>query len=182
MKTLRLTALSAFSAALVGLAGCASEPVAAPAPQPAPVVAPAMPAPLPEPEETWQTKITEKPVRIDGASFEDGSSRLLSGDIAGLEEVVKAAFQHPEIQFMVEGYTSSTGSAQANLLLSQERADSVKRYLIARGVDTSRITTKGFGAANPIADNNTAQGREENRRVEIRYTVTEETRVRAPQR
>lgn len=180
MKSFKLMTVSACGLALAGLVGCASEPVVAPAPAPEPVMAvPAMPAqPEPEPEVKWQTKITEKPVRLDGASFEVGSSRLLSGDIAGLEEVVKTAMMHPEINFAVEGYTSSTGAARMNQLLSEERAESVKRYLVSKGVAAERITTKGFGEANPIADNKTAQGREANRRVEIRYTAKEETRIR----
>lgn len=156
----------------------APAPVAKPAPPPAPVVV--TPPPAPKPKETWQTKITQTPVRLDGASFDVGSSRLQRGDIPGLEEVVKTAMEHPEINFAVEGYTSNTGGEQMNLRLSQERAESVKRYLMSKGVAAERITTKGFGEANPIADNNTAEGREANRRVEIRYTVTEETRVRAP--
>lgn len=154
-------------------------PMAKPAPAPAPVVAAPAPAPKPMPKETWQTKVTQKPVRLDGASFDVGSSRLQRGDIPGLEEVVSTATEHPEINFVVEGYTSNTGGEQMNQRLSEERANSVKRYLVGKGVAAERITTKGFGEANPIADNNTAEGREANRRVEIRYTVTEETRVRA---
>lgn len=155
---------------------------AAPAPAPAPVVMAPKPAPTPAPvpKVTWQTKITEKPVRLDGASFDVGSSRLQRGDIPGLEDVVKTAVDHPEINFAVEGYTSNTGGEQMNQRLSEERANSVKRYLMGKGVAADRITTKGFGEANPIADNNTAQGREDNRRVEIRYTVKEETRVQVP--
>lgn len=176
MNSFKLIALFACSVALAALMGCAAEPIAPP--EPAPVAVPAPPAPLPEPEETWETKITQKPVRLDGASFVVGSSRLLSSDVAGLEEVVMTAMTHPEIHFVVEGYTSNTGNARMNQLLSEERAESVKRYLVGKGVDAARITTKGFGEDKPIADNNTAQGREANRRVEIRYTVKEETRVR----
>lgn len=179
MRSFRLIALLASGVTLASLLGCATEPVVAPEPVPQPVVAePPAPPPPPEPTETWQTKITEKPVRLDGASFEIGSSRLLSGDIPGLEEVVKTAMTHPEIHFVVEGYTSSTGAARMNQLLSEERAESVKLYLVSRGVAADRITTKGFGEANPIADNKTPEGREANRRVEIRYTAKEETRVR----
>lgn len=164
------------------------DPALVAAPRASPVAMTAAPAPTPvaaapvakvQPTETWQTKITKTPVRLDGASFDVGSSELKRGDIAGLNEVVETARDHPEIIFVVEGYTSNTGGEEMNMRLSQDRAASTKRYLVAKGVDPLRITTKGFGEANPIADNNTAQGREDNRRVEIRYTVTEETRVRA---
>ena len=152
------------------------EPVAIVQPSPALVMM------APAPAVTWETLVTEKPVRLDAASFAVGSSELQRGDIAGLDEVVKTAKNHPEIIFVVEGYTSSPGSEKMNQRLSEERASSVKRYLVRKDVDARRITTIGFGEAMPIADNSTLKGREDNRRVEIRYTVTEETRQRLTQR
>lgn len=162
------------------------DPSLMPKPEPVAVVQPApvlvTKAPAPAPTVTWETLITQKPVRLDSASFAVGSSELQRGDIAGLDEVVKTAKDHPEILFVVEGYTSSPGSEQMNQRLSEDRASSVKRYLVRKDVDARRITTIGFGEAMPIADNNTFKGREDNRRVEIRYTVTEETRQRMTQR
>lgn len=162
------------------------DPSLMPKPEPVAIVQPApvlvIMAPAPAPTVTWETVITQKPVRLDSASFAVGSSELQRGDIAGLNDVVKTAKDHPEIIFVVEGYTSSPGSEKMNQRLSEERASSVKRYLVRKDVDARRITTKGFGEASPIGDNNTVQGREDNRRVEIRYTVTEETRMRMTRR
>lgn len=149
----------------------APEPVAAPAPAPAPVAAPA---------ENWKTSIVEKPVRLEGANFSPGSSKLLPGASSKLDEVVNAANQHSEVNLDVMGYTDSTGNVQSNLKLSQGRADAVKAYLVKKGVEADRITSKGYGSDSPIADNATAEGRAKNRRVEVHYSIKEEQRVRVP--
>jgi len=166
---------------LVPKAAPMPEPEAAPAPAPAPVIAPPPPPPPAPPPETWKTSILEKQIRLEGANFATGSSRLLPGASAKLDEVVNQSKDHPEIGFEVSGYTDSTGNAQSNVRLSQARADAVKNYLVGKGVADSRISTRGFGEENPIADNKTAEGRATNRRVEIRYTDKEEIRVRVPQ-
>lgn len=158
-------------------------PAPTPAPAPAPVAAPAAQppaaaAPAPQPAPTYRTQVTEQLVRLDGAHFATGSSKLLPDAGKRLNEVVAAARQHPDARFSVTGHTDSTGSAALNQKLSQARAEAVKAYLVSQGVAASRIDTAGKGASEPIADNRTAQGRAQNRRVEIRYTVREETRVR----
>lgn len=128
--------------------------------------------------ESWKTSIIEKPVRLEGASFASGSSKLLQSAGSKLDEVVDAAKQFPDIQLDVMGYTDNVGKPESNVKLSQARADAVKAYLVKKGVAAERISSKGFGADNPIADNATAAGRAKNRRVEIRYTLKEEQKVR----
>ncbi len=75
--------------------------------------------------------------------------------------------QDPDSKIVVEGYTDSQGGVAFNQDLSQKRADSVRAYLVSRGIAADRITAQGFGAARSIADNGTAEGRADNRRVEI---------------
>ena len=73
----------------------------------------------------------------------------------------------PDTRISVEGYTDSRGSDEHNLQLAKNRADAVRTYLVARGVDPSRISAEGFGPASPRSENATPEGRAENRRVEI---------------
>jgi outer membrane protein OmpA-like peptidoglycan-associated protein len=74
---------------------------------------------------------------------------------------------HPGLHLDVEGHTDSTGSDELNQRLSERRADTVKNYLVQQGLDASTITSKGFGKTMPVADNDTAAGRQKNRRVEL---------------
>jgi outer membrane protein OmpA-like peptidoglycan-associated protein len=75
--------------------------------------------------------------------------------------------QDPDSKIVVEGHTDSQGGASFNQDLSQRRAQSVRDYLVSRGMATDRITAEGFGLTRPIADNTSAEGRANNRRVEI---------------
>ncbi|EAP1947372.1 OmpA family lipoprotein [Salmonella enterica] len=86
------------------------------------------------------------------------------GALIGAAMVLK---EYPKTAVNVVGYTDSTGSHDLNMRLSQQRADSVANSLITQGVDASRIRTSGMGPANPIASNSTAEGKAQNRRVEI---------------
>jgi outer membrane protein OmpA-like peptidoglycan-associated protein len=74
--------------------------------------------------------------------------------------------EYPERNVLIEGFTDSTGSRATNQDLSERRAMSVRNELIARGVDPKRIVTRGHADRYPIADNSTASGRQQNRRVE----------------
>ncbi|MBO3096917.1 OmpA family protein [Gelidibacter pelagius] len=86
-------------------------------------------------------------------------------------EAMNAIFKEfPEATFALEGYTDSVGSERSNQLLSERRANAVKDWLIANGIDKDRLTAKGFGEANPIDTNKTAAGRTNNRRVEVKLT------------
>ncbi|HVV88003.1 MAG TPA: OmpA family protein [Kofleriaceae bacterium] len=87
-----------------------------------------------------------------------------------LDEVAQALTDRPTMEVSIEGHTDSQGSDKFNLKLSRDRAASVRNYLISKGVDGARMVTQGFGESVPIADNRTAAGRAENRRVEFLIT------------
>lgn len=86
-----------------------------------------------------------------------------------LDQVAQVMREHPEIvKIEVQGHTDSKGNAQGNLRLSQDRADSVRKALIKRKIDGARLTAKGYGQTVPIADNDTDEGRQKNRRVQFK--------------
>lgn len=101
--------------------------------------------------------------------FEFNSAKLRPEGQALLEKL-GTALKTPELdtfRFAVEGHTDSVGSANYNTSLSERRANSVKQYLTERGVPSERLESSGLGEARPVADNQTAEGRQRNRRVEI---------------
>ncbi len=105
---------------------------------------------------------------MDKVQFETGKATLLPASHALLDEVAKMLVDNPQVELIsVEGHTDSTGSPDFNRKLSQDRAESVKRYLTKKGVKAKRMEPKGFGPDRPIADNETDVGREANRRVEF---------------
>ena len=79
----------------------------------------------------------------------------------------KILAEYKDVKFVVEGHTDNTGSDKINNELSQKRADAVRNYLIENGFPAENIRAVGFGSANPIGDNSTSKGRQQNRRVEI---------------
>ncbi len=100
--------------------------------------------------------------------FATGSAKLLAKSFGSLKDVAQILKENPSYKIDVDGYTDITGNADKNQLLSENRANSVKQYLISNGVDESRITSTGHGINDPIADNKTAAGRAKNRRVEMK--------------
>jgi len=100
--------------------------------------------------------------------FATGSSKLLAKSYASLKEVAQILKDNPSYKVDVDGYTDITGNADKNQVLSENRANSVKTYLVSNGIDESRITATGHGINDPIADNKTAAGRAKNRRVEMK--------------
>jgi len=74
---------------------------------------------------------------------------------------------YPGLKVQVEGYTDPTGNDEYNIKLSQQRADAIRDHLVAQGVPAASVTAIGYGKANPVASNDTADGRQENRRVEL---------------
>ncbi|MBP1685960.1 MAG: glycine zipper protein, partial [Deltaproteobacteria bacterium] len=84
-----------------------------------------------------------------------------------LDEAVQVLKQEGSVDIIVEGHTDSVGSDHYNLGLSRRRADTVRRYLVDHGIAASRITADGMGESKPVASNDTADGRAQNRRVEL---------------
>lgn len=99
--------------------------------------------------------------------FQTSSYKLLPKSFTSLKEVVQILNENPSYNISVDGYTDNTGKPEYNLTLSGQRAQSVKNYLVENGIAESRITSAGHGIDNPIADNKTAAGRAQNRRVEM---------------
>ncbi len=102
--------------------------------------------------------------------FESGKYELLPIAQSKLDEVAQALKDQGYKKIIVEGHTDSRGGDEANLTLSQRRADSVRTYLVSRGIDSAKITSVGIGEARPVADNESAEGRANNRRVELVVT------------
>jgi outer membrane protein OmpA-like peptidoglycan-associated protein len=100
--------------------------------------------------------------------FATGSADILPVSHGLLDDVAKVLVDNPQIEeLQVEGHTDSTGGAAINRRLSQQRAESVMKYLASKGVAAGRMKAKGFGPDKPIADNATDEGKEKNRRVEF---------------
>ena len=106
--------------------------------------------------------------------FATNKSTLTSSAKANLEKLVPVLNNYENTNIVIYGYTDSTGKVEYNKVLSGKRASSVKKYLATKGVDGARIQTKGLGINDPIATNETAEGRSKNRRVEFAIVANEE--------
>ncbi|MEP6862379.1 MAG: OmpA family protein [Deltaproteobacteria bacterium] len=116
--------------------------------------------------------VTEKKIELKQTVFFDfNKASIKSVSFALLNEVAQAMTDNPKIKVEVQGHTDSVGNDAFNLKLSQSRAESVRTYLIKRGVSSDRMVPKGYGENVPIADNRTEAGRSQNRRVE--FVITE---------
>jgi outer membrane protein OmpA-like peptidoglycan-associated protein len=106
-------------------------------------------------------------VVLEGVNFEVGSAILTAAALRVLDRVAASLIASPDLRVRVSGHTDSTGPRAFNVRLSQERAESVMRYLIAQGVAADRLVAVGYGPDRPVADNSTAANRAMNRRVEL---------------
>jgi len=106
-------------------------------------------------------------VNMGDVLFDTGKYNLRMPAQLGLAKLSGIVLSHPGLKLAVEGYTDTTGTAAFNQTLSEQRANAVRDYLIQQGLDAGTITAQGFGPANPVASNDTPQGRQQNRRVEI---------------
>ena len=104
---------------------------------------------------------------LQGVYFETSSAKLTENSEAILDEAAAELKRYPNLAVEVQAYTDSRGSDALNLKISEDRAKSVRTYLINKGVSADKLTAKGYGEANPIATNDTAEGRAKNRRVEL---------------
>jgi OmpA-OmpF porin, OOP family len=137
-----------------------ADTTAKPAPPPPPP-APPQPAPAPAPAPAPNYNFAN-------IQFEFDSSILRTDSYPTLDKAAAQMKIDPTATFILNGYASIEGTAAHNLVLSQDRANSVKAYLVNTGVPTANLSVKGNGTANPVADNNTDAGRVLNRRVEIK--------------
>ena len=141
-------------AAVAPVAEPAPAPVAEPAPAPAAALAPvAAPAP--------------KALKLEGVNFDYDQAVVRQEDFAVLEQAAATLKEWGEVKVEVAGHTDSRGTDDYNMSLSQRRADAVRSYMIDKGVAADRLTAKGYGESQPVADNGTEDGRFQNRRVEL---------------
>ncbi len=105
---------------------------------------------------------------LEGVNFRPGTAAITPESRAVLDRVAQSLLASPGARFEVAGYTDSSGSPAYNMSLSQARANMVRWYLIDRGVPSAQLTARGYGPENPIASNDTPDGRARNRRVELR--------------
>jgi outer membrane protein OmpA-like peptidoglycan-associated protein len=130
--------------------GCTVEPVTT-APQPAPYEAP-----------------TEQPLILRGVQFENDTAILTAESKQILDDVAASLKGQPGLRIEIGGHTDSIGNESYNHMLSQQRAEAVRQYLISRGVDGDGLVAMGYGEFKPVASNETPEGRAENRRVELK--------------
>ncbi|MFW6284607.1 MAG: AAA family ATPase [Desulfosalsimonas sp.] len=124
---------------------------------------------LPEPraDQAGETDAALHAEKTFAVNFPNGAYDLDRDSVETLDRVKRLLIQHPGLRAEVTGYTDSLGNDQYNMHLSRIRANIVRSYLIGNGVDSAKIDSKGLGSQNPVASNETGQGRAKNRRVEI---------------
>jgi outer membrane protein OmpA-like peptidoglycan-associated protein len=105
--------------------------------------------------------------------FDTNKSTLTAAAKANLDKLVPVFQSYADTDIIIYGYTDSTGAVEYNQKLSEQRAASVKAYLASKGLNVSRFTSKGMGISDPIASNDTTEGKAQNRRVEFAITANE---------
>jgi outer membrane protein OmpA-like peptidoglycan-associated protein len=139
----------------------AAVPEPAPAPAdvapPAPARADVAPEPAPAPLE----------LVLEGVNFDFDQANLRMADLPAIDRNAAELDKFGNVNIEVAGHTDSMGSDEYNLNLAQRRADTVRNYLISKGIAADRLSAKAYGESQPVADNATAEGRFENRRVEL---------------
>jgi len=105
---------------------------------------------------------------LQGVQFDTSKSTLKAASLPILNAVLSVLKQNPDLEVVVEGHTDSTGSEAFNKTLSANRAKAVMEFFVSKGIDGSRLSSKGFGSSRPVASNDTREGRAQNRRVELK--------------
>ena len=162
-----------FGAPAIRILPKAEEIAAMPPPNPQP--APKEEVVPPDPTSTIERAIVEKGRATLNIQFDTNKAVVKDQYNAELAEFADVMRKYADLKVMIEGHTDSVGNDDFNMKLSQKRADSVKNYLVTKfGIDASRLDAKGYGETRPIADNNTKEGRQKNRRVEaaVEYEKT----------
>jgi outer membrane protein OmpA-like peptidoglycan-associated protein len=128
--------------------------------------------------EGLQARVTDRGLvlTLGDVLFASGAANLNSGGDAHLGKLAAFLNRYTDRSVLIVGYTDSIGGEDYNLGLSQRRADAVKFYLVNQGIDSSRLSSSGMGKSSPVADNSSATGRQQNRRVEV---TIENSRVSA---
>lgn len=119
---------------------------------------------------TMEYKITATPPRkftLNNVFFDSGKSTLRPESNKELNQLAEYMNLKKTLVIEIAGHTDNAGSAEANQKLSEDRANTVKQYLVKKGIGADRVTAKGYGDTQPVADNGTAEGKQKNRRTEV---------------
>lgn len=109
-----------------------------------------------------------KSYRLDNVHFDIGKATLRPGSTSALDDVVAYMKNKETMKIEIAGHTDNVGKDNDNLKLSQQRAETIRNYLVKKGIQPTRVVAKGYGASQPVADNGTEEGRQLNRRTEVR--------------
>jgi outer membrane protein OmpA-like peptidoglycan-associated protein len=108
----------------------------------------------------------QKRLVLEGVQFDTGKATIRPGSFERLDSVVEYMTYNKSARVEISGHTDNVGKQSDNKALSQKRAEACREYVISKGIDASRVTAVGYGDERPIASNNTAEGRQQNRRIE----------------
>ncbi len=114
---------------------------------------------------------------LSGISFRVGSAELVPSSLATLDRTIEGLKKNAKAKVEIEGHTSSEGGEEFNQKLSEDRANSVRDYMVRKGISKDRVTAVGYGYSRPKASNDTEEGRRQNRRIEVRVTNPDEVEV-----
>jgi outer membrane protein OmpA-like peptidoglycan-associated protein len=104
---------------------------------------------------------------LNGIQFASGKATILKSSYKILDDIAKTMKDNPEYNLFIKGHTDNVGKADMNLRLSKDRAESVRKYLIDKGIPEDRMHSEGYGDTMPVVPNNTSANRAKNRRVEF---------------